>query len=88
MGIREVGEVDIQPLHRLSCHCGSVVLERSLPEGIINPRPASRRSGQRRRSPSGRPVQRSCVAGRGRCQDLKRTCLSSGPWTPKRPSMT
>ena len=31
MGIRRVGEVDIQPLHRLSCHCGSVALELSLP---------------------------------------------------------
>jgi hypothetical protein len=79
MGIRRVGEVDIQLLHRLSCHCGSVVLELSLPEGIVNLRPASRRAGQRRRSPSGRPGQCSCVAGRGRCQDLKRTCLSSGP---------
>ncbi len=38
MGIRQVGDVDIQPLHRLSCHCGSVVLELSLPEGIVNPR--------------------------------------------------
>lgn len=38
MGIRRVGEVDIQPVHRLSCHCGSVVLELSLPEGIVNPR--------------------------------------------------
>ncbi|MFM8768196.1 MAG: hypothetical protein ACKOD9_10665 [Rubrivivax sp.] len=38
MGIRRVGEVDIQPVHRLICHCGSVVLELSLPEGIVNPR--------------------------------------------------
>ena len=38
MGIRRVGNVDIQPMHRLSCHCGSVVLELSLPEGIVNPR--------------------------------------------------
>lgn len=38
MGILRVGEVDTRPLPRLSCHCGSVVLELSLPAGIVNPR--------------------------------------------------
>ncbi|NAW65708.1 GFA family protein [Photobacterium halotolerans] len=28
----------IQPVHRASCHCGSVVLELSLPHGLIDPR--------------------------------------------------
>lgn len=38
MGIHQVGGVAVQPLHRLTCHCGSVVLELSLPDGIVNPR--------------------------------------------------
>lgn len=38
MSIRSVGGVAVQPKHRLSCHCGSVVLELDLPEGIVNPR--------------------------------------------------
>lgn len=28
----------IQPVHRASCHCGSVVLELSLPKGLVDPR--------------------------------------------------
>lgn len=36
--IRSVGGVPIQPNHRLSCHCGAVVLELELPEGIVDPR--------------------------------------------------
>lgn len=28
----------IQPVHRASCHCGSVVLELSLPQGLVDPR--------------------------------------------------
>ncbi len=38
MGIKHVGTTAIQPIHRASCHCGSVVLELELPEGIVNPR--------------------------------------------------
>ena len=38
MGIHQVGDTVIRPQHRLSCHCGSVVLELSLPDGIVNPR--------------------------------------------------
>ncbi|MDN3616572.1 MAG: GFA family protein [Vibrio gallaecicus] len=33
-----VGSTIIQPKHRASCHCGSVVLELSLPNGIEKPR--------------------------------------------------
>ncbi|WP_353979662.1 GFA family protein [Salinicola endophyticus] len=35
---KEVGGVQIQTKHRASCHCGSVVLELSLPDGVVNPR--------------------------------------------------
>jgi hypothetical protein len=38
MAIKQVGPTPIQPRHRLSCHCGAVVLELELPEGIVNPR--------------------------------------------------
>jgi hypothetical protein len=36
--IKSVGGVPILPKHRLSCHCGSVVLELDLPHGIVDPR--------------------------------------------------
>lgn len=36
--IGRVGETVIGPLHRLACHCGAVVLELSLPDGIVDPR--------------------------------------------------
>jgi hypothetical protein len=36
--LREVGGVTIQPRHRASCHCGLVVLELDLLDGIVNPR--------------------------------------------------
>lgn len=36
--IKRVGDTVIQPKHRASCHCGAVVLELSLPNGIENPR--------------------------------------------------
>lgn len=36
--IKEVGGVTIAPCHRASCHCGAVVLELDLPNGIENPR--------------------------------------------------
>jgi len=36
--IRVVGETVIQPVHRASCHCGRVVLELTLPNGIEKPR--------------------------------------------------
>lgn len=36
--IKQVGDTLIQPTHTLRCHCGSVVLELDLPQGIVNPR--------------------------------------------------
>ncbi len=36
--IREVGGTAIQPRHRARCHCGGVVLELDLPDGIVDPR--------------------------------------------------
>lgn len=36
--IKQVGQATIQPIHRASCHCGAVVLELSLPDGIVDPR--------------------------------------------------
>ena len=36
--IKRVGATEIKSKHRLSCHCGAVVLELDLPDGIVNPR--------------------------------------------------
>lgn len=36
--IKTVGTTAIKPKHRLSCHCGAVVLELDLPSGIVDPR--------------------------------------------------
>jgi hypothetical protein len=36
--IKKVGGTEIQPKHRASCHCGAVVLELDLPDGIVEPR--------------------------------------------------
>lgn len=36
--IKNVGGTDINPKHRASCHCGKVVLELDLSDGIVNPR--------------------------------------------------
>jgi hypothetical protein len=36
--IKQVGPTVIRPQHRASCHCGSVVLELDLPDGIVDPR--------------------------------------------------
>lgn len=36
--IKTVGGTEIKSKHRLSCHCGAVVLELDLPEGIVDPR--------------------------------------------------
>jgi hypothetical protein len=35
--IKSVGGVPVLPTHRSSCHCGAVVLEIDLPDGIVNP---------------------------------------------------
>jgi hypothetical protein len=36
--LKKVGPTDIRPKHLASCHCGSVVLELTLPDGIVDPR--------------------------------------------------
>lgn len=36
--IRKVGTTNILSKHRASCHCGAVVLELDLPDGIVDPR--------------------------------------------------
>jgi hypothetical protein len=36
--LKEAGATQIQPRHRASCHCGAVVLELELPDGIVDPR--------------------------------------------------
>jgi len=36
--LKQVGKAKIQPKHKSTCHCGSVELELSLPNGIENPR--------------------------------------------------
>ena len=38
MMIKKVGKTTILPKHQASCHCGNVVLELTLPNGIVNPR--------------------------------------------------
>jgi hypothetical protein len=35
--IKKVGATFIKPKHRASCHCGAVVLELTLPDGIVAP---------------------------------------------------
>lgn len=36
--IKKVGPTDIKSKHRAACHCGAVVLELDLPDGIVDPR--------------------------------------------------
>jgi hypothetical protein len=36
--LKKVGPTEIKPLHRATCHCGAVVLELTLPDGIVDPR--------------------------------------------------
>jgi hypothetical protein len=35
--IKKVGSVEILERHKASCHCGAVVLELHLPDGIVDP---------------------------------------------------
>ena len=37
-GIKKIGPTIIQPEHTATCHCGSVELRLSLPNGVVNPR--------------------------------------------------
>lgn len=34
---KQVGDTLIQPVHHARCHCGAVVLELHLPDGIVDP---------------------------------------------------
>lgn len=36
--IKQVGKTVIKPKHLAMCHCGTVVLELDLPDGIVDPR--------------------------------------------------
>ena len=36
--IKKVAETAIKPKHQSTCHCKAVILELSLPDGIVNPR--------------------------------------------------
>jgi len=36
--IKSVGPTEIKPTHLAACHCGAVVLELDLPDGIVDPR--------------------------------------------------
>jgi len=36
--IKKVGSVEILERHKASCHCGAVILELHLPDGIVDPR--------------------------------------------------
>ena len=38
MGIKRVGNTDIQEKHTATCHCAAVRIELSLPDGIVDPR--------------------------------------------------
>ena len=36
--LKQVGKTVIKPVHKSTCHCGSVELEIQLPDGIVDPR--------------------------------------------------
>lgn len=36
--IKRIGNTPIQERHKASCHCGAVVLELTLPDGVVDPR--------------------------------------------------
>lgn len=36
--IKKIGNVEIKPTHKASCHCGAVQFELELSDGIVNPR--------------------------------------------------
>ncbi len=36
--LHRIGDTVIQPRHRLSCHCGGVVIELDLPDGVVDAR--------------------------------------------------
>lgn len=36
--LKRIGNTIIQPIHRATCHCGAVVFELDLPNGIVDPK--------------------------------------------------
>jgi hypothetical protein len=38
VALKQVGATVIRPKHRAWCHCGAVVLELDLPDGVVDPR--------------------------------------------------
>lgn len=38
VAVREVAGTPVGPVHMLRCHCGTVVIELQLPDGIVDPR--------------------------------------------------
>jgi hypothetical protein len=38
VSITKIGSTEIRPKHRAACHCGAVVLELDLPNGVVDPR--------------------------------------------------
>jgi hypothetical protein len=36
--LKKIGPTEIRATHRASCHCGAVVLELDLPNGVVDPR--------------------------------------------------
>ena len=38
LALKRIGGVEIHSKHRATCHCGAVVLELTLPDGVVNPR--------------------------------------------------
>lgn len=36
--LKQIGNTEIKPIHKSSCHCGAVELAISLPDGIVDPR--------------------------------------------------
>jgi hypothetical protein len=37
LALKKIGNTDILPKHRASCHCGAVVLELDLADGVVDP---------------------------------------------------
>lgn len=36
--LKRIGGVEIHTKHKATCHCGAIVLELTLPDGVVNPR--------------------------------------------------
>ena len=85
--IKQVGEVNIQPNHRATCHCGMVEFELNLPEGLVDPKRCNcsicRRKGavmayvQTRSNPTVYGFNVGCLEGVNPC-DLDGVPVSDG----------